>query len=165
MSEGAAHDILVSMVIPAYNQQATIGALLRRTADVRAPGFQIEVIVVDDGSSDDTAQIVAGFGGVRLMRQENRGKGAAVQRGVDCTRGDFVLVQDADLEYDPRDYRPLFLTPQGQKNVAVYGSRPEGWCAVTACACRSWDAIPRRGSGPGECTSCSHSVLRSCSAV
>jgi glycosyltransferase involved in cell wall biosynthesis len=117
---------LVSIIVPAYNEAATIVDVLRR---VDAVPFPKEVILVDDGSADGTADLVdeLGMDGVRVIRQPvNRGKGAAVRAGIEASRGDFVVIQDADLEYDPADL-PRLLAPL-QKGVAdvVYGSRLRG---------------------------------------
>jgi dolichol-phosphate mannosyltransferase len=122
----------LSVVIPAYNEEAFIGRLLEEIArvDTRPAGFEKEVIVVDDGSRDRTGEIARAFPGVRVLRQEpNQGKGRAVQRGIrDCT-GEFVLVQDGDLEYRPADYLPMLqaLTDAAATGaVSVYGSRTWG---------------------------------------
>jgi glycosyltransferase involved in cell wall biosynthesis len=117
-------DPLVSIVVPAYNEAATIEEILRRVA---AAPFRREVIVVDDGSTDGTAAIVARIDEVRLIRfPANRGKGAAVRDGIASTSGDFVVIQDADLEYDPKDL-PRLIEPlvQGRADV-VYGTRLRG---------------------------------------
>ncbi|HAT51231.1 MAG: glycosyltransferase family 2 protein [Nitrospirae bacterium] len=115
----------VSIVIPAYNEAAFIGDLLGKIFQVplHRIGFLAEVIVVDDGSTDGTGDRVRGFDQVRLIRQNNQGKGAAVQRGIMEATGDYVLVQDADLEYDPEDYPSLLMALEGRDDVAVYGSR------------------------------------------
>jgi dolichol-phosphate mannosyltransferase len=115
----------VSIVVPAYNEEAFIGLLLEKLmrVDTRSVGFDKEILVVNDGSDDRTGEIVAAIPHVRLINQENRGKGAAVQRGVREATGDFVLIQDADLEYEPSDI-PAMLAALGMaENVAVYGSR------------------------------------------
>src|SRR2546421_12878907 len=115
----------VSIVVPAYNEAAFIGQLLEKLlrVDTEAAGFDKEILVVNDGSSDRTGEIVAAIPHVRLINQENRGKGAAVQRGVREATGDFVLIQDADLEYEPSDI-PAMLAALGMaEKVAVYGSR------------------------------------------
>lgn len=118
----------VSIVIPAYNEAAFIGELLEHVRRVPTEdlGFDKEIIVVDDGSADETAAIASAFEGVRVIRQENQGKGAAVQRGVAEATGDFVLVQDADLEYDPQDYLPMLRKIGDRERIAIYGSRPKG---------------------------------------
>ena len=117
---------VLSIVIPAYNEERYIGTLLRRIEDVDlAPlGFEKEVIVIDDHSSDGTPGIVGQFPGVRLHRQPfNGGKGAAVRRGISIASGDYLIIQDADLEYDPRDYRPMLQALGEGRADVVYGSR------------------------------------------
>ena len=121
---------LISLLVPAYNEAATIEDVLRRALDV---DLDTELVVVDDGSSDGTPEIAerlaAEIGGERLRVvrcERNRGKGAAVRRGLDEVRGRFVVIQDADLEYDPRDV-PKLVGPllEGVADV-VYGSRLRG---------------------------------------
>jgi glycosyltransferase involved in cell wall biosynthesis len=117
-------DPLVSVVVPAYNEAATIAEVLRR---LRAVPFRTQVIVVDDGSTDATPDIVAAVDGVRLIRRsQNAGKGAAVRDGIAASVGTIVLIQDADLEYDPKDL-PKLLEPllEGHADV-VYGTRLRG---------------------------------------
>ena len=101
---------IVSEVIPAYNEERFIGQLLDqiRRVDLSPVDCTLELIVVDDGSKDRTAEIVAAIPGVTLIRKPNGGKGSAVRTGINAARGDYVLIQDADLEYDPHDYVPMF---------------------------------------------------------
>ncbi len=119
---------LLSIVIPAYNEEAFLGELLNTIAgvDTRRCGFEKEIIVVDDGSKDRTAEIARGFApqGVVCITQPNGGKGKAVQRGIQEAHGDYILVQDADLEYDPRDYIPILDALS--RGAVVYGSRTMG---------------------------------------
>jgi len=113
----------VTVLIPARNESATITLLLERVRAALAP-YRGEIIVIDDGSSDDTAARAAAVPGVCVIRQRSsRGKGAALRAGLEQARGEFVLIQDADLEYDPADY-PALLEPllAGRAQV-VYGSR------------------------------------------
>jgi len=117
--------IAVSVVVPCFNEKATILQLLQSVID--AP-FEKEIILVDDGSTDGTDELLreraASFPGVRLFFQgRNQGKGAALRRGFQEATGDIVIVQDADLEYDPREI-PKVIEPiiQGHAD-AVYGSR------------------------------------------
>jgi dolichol-phosphate mannosyltransferase len=93
--------------------------------DTESLGFSKDIVVVDDGSKDGTAAAVRRFPGVRLIQQQNQGKGRAVQRGIQEATGDYILVQDADLEYDPADYIPM-LAELVRRGGAVYGSRTLG---------------------------------------
>jgi glycosyltransferase involved in cell wall biosynthesis len=116
---------LLSIVIPAYNEAQFIGTLLQRILAVPTEplGFEKELIVVDDGSNDKTAEIARGFANVKVFSQfPNQGKGKAVQRGIHESSGSYILIQDADLEYDPMDYLTL-LRALGPRTDAVYGSR------------------------------------------
>jgi dolichol-phosphate mannosyltransferase len=115
---------VVSVVIPAYNEERFIGELLEkiRQVDLSSVDCRLELIVVDDGSKDRTADIVASIPNVMLIRKPNGGKGSAVRAGIGAATGDYVLIQDADLEYDPTDYVPIFQALRDGAPV-VYGSR------------------------------------------
>ncbi len=119
----------LSIVIPAYNEDAHIGRLLEKVLeiDIQSLGFEKEIIVVDDGSQDRTYAIASSFTAVKVLRQlPNQGKGIAVQRGIRASTGDWVLVQDADLEYNPEDYRALLTAIEPGARMSVYGSRLKG---------------------------------------
>src|SRR4029453_110231 len=114
----------LSIVIPAYNEERYIGTLLNRieAVDLSSLGFRKEIIVVDDCSRDKTAEIVAAHPAVTLRRlPRNGGKGGAVRAGITAATGDFLIIQDADLEYDPQDYVPMLeALLEGQGDV-IYG--------------------------------------------
>ncbi len=116
--------VRLSVVIPVYNEVSTVETLLRR---VREVPLWLEVIVVDDGSTDGTRDLLPGLEGTLIdtlvFHEKNRGKGAALRTGFQHATGDVVVVQDADMEYDPREF-PLLLQPiLAGKADAVYGSR------------------------------------------
>lgn len=117
----------VSIVIPAYNEEATIKEILERVRAATSTRWTNEIIVVDDGSSDRTAEIASSVSGVSVVRQEkNQGKGAAIRRGFYEAKGDIILVQDADLEYDPADYGKLLQPILDGRADVVYGTRFKG---------------------------------------
>jgi glycosyltransferase involved in cell wall biosynthesis len=113
----------LSVVVPCYNEQRTILTLLKHVAD--SPWVR-EIIVVDDGSTDDTRQILAGIDDptVRVVLHErNRGKGAALRTGFRNATSEYVIVQDADLEYDPNEFGDLLPPILDDKADVVFGSR------------------------------------------
>ena len=119
---------LLSVIVPVFNERVTVAEVLRRIRAVELP-VEIEVIVVDDGSSDGTDKVLAALGDstVRVINHpQNRGKGAAIRTGMGAVRGDLVLVQDADLEYDPADWTKLLDPILKGKARVVYGSRFAG---------------------------------------
>jgi dolichol-phosphate mannosyltransferase len=116
----------LSIVIPAYNEERFIGTLLERirAVDLTPLGVTKEVIVVDDGSSDRTVEIASGVPGIRVHRMPvNGGKGKAVRAGIGLATGELLIIQDADLEYDPNDYVPMVQALQAGRGDVVYGSR------------------------------------------
>ena len=120
----------LSVIVPVYNERNTVVEVLRRMRAVELPdGIEREIIVIDDGSNDGTRDVLRQLGDstVRiLMHEGNRGKGASVRTGLALATGEYVLIQDADLEYDPDDW-PRLIAPviRGRARV-VYGSRFTG---------------------------------------
>ena len=114
----------LSVVIPIYNEARTLREILDR---VLATSLADEILLIDDGSTDGTRDLLAaleGHQGIRVIfHAQNQGKGAAVRTGISVATGDVVLVQDADLEYDPRDYPALLKPIEEGKADVVYGSR------------------------------------------
>ena len=113
----------LSVIIPVYNECGTIAEIIRR---VQAVPFEKQIIVVDDCSTDGTVDVLKSMSGgsITLVRHEcNRGKGAAIRSGIAYAQGEFVIIQDADLEYDPRDYHRLLEPLMDGRADVVYGSR------------------------------------------
>jgi glycosyltransferase involved in cell wall biosynthesis len=118
----------LSIIVPCYNEERTVGAMLERLLGVSFPGWEVESIVVNDGSTDGTAAVLAAFASrIQILTlPENRGKGSAVKAGIEAATGDYAIIQDADLECAPEEI-PSLLIPlenlaEGER-VAVMGSR------------------------------------------
>jgi len=118
----------MSVIVPVYNERTTVAEIVRRVRAVELP-LVIDVVVVNDGSSDGTDKVLAAIedSTVRVISHEvNSGKGAAIRTGLAHARGDLVVVQDADLEYDPDDWALLLDPIFRRKSFVVYGSRFTG---------------------------------------
>lgn len=115
---------MLSVVIPVYNERDTILKVLQMVKEV--PPYDKEVVIVDDGSTDGTSELLAGLSelGVRVIfHDRNCGKGAALRTGFEHVSGNIVVVQDADLEYDPRDWSEMIRLIEEDKADVVFGSR------------------------------------------
>jgi len=116
----------LSVVIPAYNEEATIEKLINLVKKVNLKQYKVdkEIIIIDDGSKDRTVEIVKKIKGIKLIiREKNGGKGAAVKTGIENATGDIIIIQDADLEYDPKEYYLCIKPIIDGKTKVVYGSR------------------------------------------
>jgi glycosyltransferase involved in cell wall biosynthesis len=135
--------VKLSVIIPIYNERTTLAELLAR---VRAVDVEKEIICVDDASTDGTRQILAEEAQrgdlVVIEHPENRGKGAAVQSGLQAITGDVVVIQDADLEYDPEDYHLLLRPILAGRAKVVYGSR---FLGGERRAMRYWHSVGNKG--------------------
>ena len=127
-AERRSPNLLLTVVVPAYNEAATVEIALRR---IREVALRLEVIAVNDASTDGTREILdklaeKGVVDRVIHHEKNRGKGAAIRSGIAVATGDAVVVQDADLEYDPADLPSLLLPIRARQADAVYGSRFQG---------------------------------------
>ena len=132
------HKMKLSIIIPIFNEEKTILETLKKVISVKIPNVDKEIIIVNDGSTDGTASVISNIpakqdlasrdkfsiSNIKIINhKENQGKGAAVRTGINNSSGDYILIQDADLEYDPKDI-PLLLEPILQKKaIVVYGTR------------------------------------------
>lgn len=116
---------LLSVIIPVYNEEPTIREILKRVKNVKLKNrLKKEIIVVDDKSKDGSLKILRNIKGIKLFSHKvNCGKGAAVRTGISHAKGDIFLIQDADLEYDPKDYNKLILPILNGGTKVVYGTR------------------------------------------
>jgi glycosyltransferase involved in cell wall biosynthesis len=115
----------LSIVIPCYNEKNTISEILTRVLSVKIDPWQKEIIVVDDGSTDGTKEILKSFENkIKVIYlDKNSGKGTAVMRGLEYAEGDYIIIQDADLEYDPAEMVTFLKSVGTEKNKVIYGSR------------------------------------------
>lgn len=115
--------MLLSVLIPAYNEIHNIQLILAKIAEVDIP---MEVIIVDDGSTDGTRELLKTLSNSTIkvvLHEKNQGKGMAIRTAIEHSKGDIILIQDADLEYDPQDYYKLIPIIAEGKGKVVYGSR------------------------------------------
>lgn len=115
----------LSVIMPVFNEEPTIETIIQR---VEAVGLADEIVIVDDGSTDGTRELLKDLSNKKehirlILHDKNQGKGAAVRTGINVARGEYLLIQDADLEYDPRDYTSLLKPVEEGIADVVYGSR------------------------------------------
>lgn len=115
----------LSIIIPVYNEEQTVKKIIDRVKKAKVPlKVKKEIIVVNDGSTDKSRSILKNIKGIRFVDyKKNGGKGYAIHQGLKKATGDYVLIQDADLEYDPKDYQFLLKPILDKKTQVVYGSR------------------------------------------
>ena len=120
---------LISVLVPLYNEEEYVGASIERVLSAALPeGHSLEIVVVDDGSTDGSVEVVENlaerYSQIRLVRHPvNRGKGSAIRTALQHAHGEFAIIHDADLEYDPRDFVKLLQPLVDEKADVVFGSR------------------------------------------
>ena len=117
--------MLLSIIVPAFNEENNIKKLIEKLLKLNLSNvdFKKEIIVINDGSTDKTGSIIEQYNEIIKLHQKNYGKGRAVQNGIKIAKGDFVLIQDGDLEYEPNDIITMCKKLRKDKNKSVYGSR------------------------------------------
>jgi len=116
--------VKLSIIIPVYNEEKTIATLIKKVKAVNLKNIEKEIIVVNDCSKDRTLEILKKIKGIKVMNhKKNMGKGYAIRTGIKFTTGDIIIIQDADLEYEPNDYEKLIKPIINGKAKVVYGSR------------------------------------------
>ena len=114
----------LSIIVPVFNEVKTISEIIRRVKRVKIKGVKKEIIMVNDGSFDGSKQKIDKLNGIKAIHlKNNQGKGLAIQEGLEKATGDYILIQDADLEYDPQDYSRLLKPIIDKRAEVVYGSR------------------------------------------
>ncbi|MCX6703315.1 MAG: glycosyltransferase family 2 protein [Candidatus Zambryskibacteria bacterium] len=115
----------LSIVIPVWNEKKTIREIVHKVSSLSIPDWTIEIVIVDDASTDGTRELLASFKDscIIVHHEKNQGKGSAVTTGLTRATGDYILIQDADLEYNPDEIPALTAALGSNKNTVVYGSR------------------------------------------
>jgi dolichol-phosphate mannosyltransferase len=115
----------LSIIIPCYNEENTIEILLNKILNIEIPKWNKEIVVVDDGSKDKTREILGKYVDVFkiVFHEKNKGKGTAVKTGLEHANGDYILIQDADLEYNPEEIIHLIKALEENRGQVIYGSR------------------------------------------
>ena len=117
--------MLLSIIVPVFNEEQNIGILIEKLIklDFSQTNLDKEIIVVNDGSNDRSLEIIKKFEKIKIINQNNLGKGRAVQNGIKIAEGDYVLIQDGDLEYNPEDIISMCNVVETSQMMSIYGSR------------------------------------------
>jgi len=128
MSQDTEKEILLSVIIPVYNEERTLEELVGRVMNVKLEGVKKQVVIVDDKSTDSTHSILKKLSSKHpdieiVYKEKNEGKGSALKTGFSLAKGSYTIIQDADLEYDPEDYKVILDSFKHKEVDVVYGSR------------------------------------------
>jgi len=113
----------LTIIIPIYNEEKNLEILLKKINLIKLSKIKIEIIAVDDGSTDASLFILKKFKQIKILKQKNQGKGKAVQLGISKSSGDYIIIQDGDLEYDPKDIIKMCKKINKSNQTSIYGSR------------------------------------------
>ena len=114
----------LSIIIPCFNEELTIKNIVSKIKNINIDNFEKEIIIVNDGSTDNSYNIIKNINNIILINNtKNIGKGASIIKAIKIATGKFVIIQDADLEYDPNDIKKLLLKAKKENSDVVYGSR------------------------------------------
>ena len=113
----------ISIIVPVFNEEKNLKKLFNKLLNLSFKKSKKEIIVINDGSTDRSFNILKKLKKIRIINQKNQGKGKAVQVGISKSTGEYVVIQDSDLEYSPKDIKRLYNFTNNRKNISVYGSR------------------------------------------
>ena len=113
----------ISIIVPVFNEEKNLKKLFNKLLNLSFKKSKKEIIVINDGSTDRSFYILKKLKKIRIINQKNQGKGKAVQVGISKSTGEYVVIQDSDLEYSPKDIKRLYNFTNNLKNISVYGSR------------------------------------------
>jgi len=114
----------LSIIIPAYNEERTIKEIINKIKKQKIKGIEKEIIVIDDSSTDKTSEILKKIKDIKIiLNKKNLGKGGSIKQGLKLAKGDIIIIQDADLEYDPKDYEKVINPIINKQTKIIFGSR------------------------------------------
>ncbi len=113
----------ISIIVPVFNEEKSLKKLFKKLQSLKFNNNKKEIVVVNDGSTDNSLNILKKFKKIKVLSQKNQGKGKAVQLGISKATGEYVVVQDSDLEYSPKDITRMYKSKNNLKKISIYGSR------------------------------------------
>ena len=113
----------ISIIVPVFNEEKSLKKLFQKLLNLKFNNNKKEIVAVNDGSTDNSYNILKKFKKIKILNQRNQGKGKAVQSGISNATGDYVVIQDSDLEYSPKDMVRMYKAIKNLKKISIYGSR------------------------------------------